>query len=76
MPGAAIREQIIGDTLGVYLRDSTLYDAFKSLVTLKLITADPRKHYHLTDTGRRALELRSRTMQWSVRLSQDRLHWR
>jgi DNA-binding PadR family transcriptional regulator len=30
--GAEIREQVIGDTMGVYLRDSTLYSTLRSLL--------------------------------------------
>jgi DNA-binding PadR family transcriptional regulator len=74
--GAAIRDQINGDTTGVYLRDSTLYDLLKSMVRAELIEQLPGKKYRLTEKGRRKLELESRTLREAVSLSQQRLGWR
>jgi len=76
--GAAIRDQIIGDTLGTYLRDSTLYDALPSLLRAKLIEELPsheprRRQYQLTDRGKQALEWAARTHKRAAELAYQRL---
>jgi DNA-binding PadR family transcriptional regulator len=74
--GAEIRGVIIGDAMGVYLRDSTLYAALASMVRVGLVERDEHKVYRLTDKGRRILELETRTLQQAVELCQKRLGWR
>ena len=74
--GASIRDRIVGDTLGIYLRDSTLYDALASTERAGLIERSQYKVYRLTAKGERTLEQASRTLQRAVQLSQERLRWR
>jgi DNA-binding PadR family transcriptional regulator len=76
LSGAEIQQTIIGDTVGMYVRDSTLYDALANLANAGLISKSPSKVYRLTEVGRRRLEVESRTLRDAVRLSQVRLGWR
>lgn len=77
--GLAIQEQIVADTLGVYLKSSSLYDAMKRLLELELIEvrADDgyRRSYALTDKGARKLENEARMYDRAVRYSRERLQW-
>jgi DNA-binding PadR family transcriptional regulator len=79
--GAEIREQVIGDTMGVYLRDSTLYSTLKTLLKDGHVEELPawdrqRRVCRLSEKGRRALELEARTHGEAARLAQRRLGWR
>ena len=76
LTGADIRQKIIGDSMGVYARDSSLYDALTNLAEAGLIERGQDKRYRLTERGRRRLEDTARTLRRAVELSQQRLHWR
>jgi DNA-binding PadR family transcriptional regulator len=74
--GTAIQSQIVGDTQGVYLRDSTLYSTLKSLVQAELIeetSTGYRRVYCLTEKGRRILGLEARRHRWTAELVGQRL---
>src|SRR5207245_1433453 len=76
--GSALRGQINGDSLGVYLRDSTLYFTLKSLLRdgyiEELPTHDRRQRvYELTEKGERRLELEARTHRRVAALALERL---
>jgi DNA-binding PadR family transcriptional regulator len=81
--GYAIRERIIGDTLGIYMRDSTLYSVLKSLVRDDLVEGPFRDSlkpaytvYQLTDRGKRKLEDESCTLRRATTLAGERLGYR
>jgi DNA-binding PadR family transcriptional regulator len=69
--GAGIRDQIVADTLGVYLRDSTLYAALASMTKAGFIGRNGNE-YQLTERGRRILEQESQTLKRATQLSQER----
>jgi DNA-binding PadR family transcriptional regulator len=75
--GLGIQKRIIGDTLGFYVRDSSLYTSLKVLEREGLIEKAPgpphRVTYKLTEKGRRTLEYESRTLRRAVELAQQRL---
>ncbi len=78
--GYAIRGHIIGDTLGVYLRDSLLYAVLEAMVRDGLIEERPgitrRQIFQITDLGKRKLEQESRVFKRAARLAQERLGYR
>jgi DNA-binding PadR family transcriptional regulator len=79
--GAEIRQQIIGDTMGVYLRDSTLYSTLRSLLRDGYVEELPardrqRRVYRLSEKGRRILEMEARMHREAAGLAQERLGWR
>jgi DNA-binding PadR family transcriptional regulator len=74
--GAEIRQLVLGDTMGIYLRDGTLYEALASMARAGLIERDEAKIYRLADKGRRVLEHESRVLRDAVQLSRERLGWR
>lgn len=76
--GTAIRDQMVGDTLGIYLRDSTLYSALKSMLKAGLIEQLESeqaygKSYRLTGIGRKRLENEARRHVRAVHLAGERL---
>jgi DNA-binding PadR family transcriptional regulator len=76
--GYAIRGQIISDTVGLYLRDSTLYSALKSLERAGLIepgnSPDGRRIlFQLTQAGWRKLDIESQTWKRAAELARRRL---
>jgi DNA-binding PadR family transcriptional regulator len=73
--GAGLRERIVGDTLGFYIRDSTLYDALKVLARDGYIEGAART-YRLSEKGKKMLESESRIYKRAAELAQQRLRWR
>ncbi len=76
--GTAMRKQMLDDTLGYWVRDSSLYDCLKSMLSDGLIeqinVRDPvRKVYRLTDKGERLLALEVRTHKRAAELGWRRL---
>jgi DNA-binding PadR family transcriptional regulator len=73
LSGAGIQKRIIGDTVGRYVRDSSLYDALSVLAEAGLLERLANKTYRLTAKGRRRLEVEARAMVRATRLAQERL---
>ncbi len=74
--GTAIRNQIVGDTLGCYLHDGTLYAALNSLLKrgfIEEVGSGYRRTYKLTAHGRQILEIEVRMHKRAVELAAQRL---
>lgn len=75
MNGVAVQEQIVGDTVGKYVRASTVYAVLRRLVRDGLAECDEgrlRKQYWLIDEGRRILRMEMRTLGWVLKEAQKR----
>ncbi len=77
--GTAIRAQIVGDTLGIYIADGTLYAALKSLKRSRLIEETTaaisyRREYQISSEGRRHLKLEQRMHRRIIDVLDSRLH--
>jgi len=75
MHGLAIQSEIMGDTLGVYIRASTLYDALKGMVRDGLLETEEityRKTYWLTEKGLRKLQNESKMYAHAARICRQR----
>jgi DNA-binding PadR family transcriptional regulator len=74
--GLAIQQQIIGDTVGQYVRTSTVYAVVRALTRDGMVeptgagdavgVSHYRKEYQLTERGRRALKLTAQTMKYAA----------
>ncbi|HEX3082070.1 MAG TPA: helix-turn-helix transcriptional regulator [Candidatus Saccharimonadia bacterium] len=74
--GLAIRGQVIADTVGEYIRDSTLYPALKQLLERGWIAEQAngyRRVYALTAAGQQALAHEARARQRLAELTLQRL---
>jgi DNA-binding PadR family transcriptional regulator len=60
--GSEIQDKIIEDTMGLYVRTSSLYTALRRLVTMGL-AASKDKQYHLTDQGWHVLRVETQTLE-------------
>jgi len=80
--GLEIQRQVVGDSLGFYIRTSTLYTGLEGLARTNLIELATehergrRKTYRLTEQGKRRLEYAARVQKRAVELTQQRLGWR
>jgi DNA-binding PadR family transcriptional regulator len=75
--GTAIRRRMLGDTLGIYVGDSTLYAVLQSLVRDGLIELMSHerarlKVYQLTEAGRQRLALETGRLERALRLARVR----
>jgi DNA-binding PadR family transcriptional regulator len=74
----AIRKQIIGDSLGVYVKDGTLYRVLGDLVRAGLIEETVgmnswRTSYMLSDVGRRRLKAENGVLWHAAQLGRQRV---
>lgn len=60
--GRQVQSQIVGDTLGMYVRDSVIYGALHRFVDLGWADDIPGG-FALTDRGRQVLKMESRTFE-------------
>ena len=66
--GMEVQAQIIGDTVGGYVRTPTVYAVLRALVRDGLAECDfVRKEYRLTAEGRRILALETKTLRWMLK---------
>ena len=62
--GVQVWWRIVGDTLGSYVRRSSLYDEIKRLERAKFIERVGGRGWMLTAEGRRRLKLEMGTLRW------------
>jgi DNA-binding PadR family transcriptional regulator len=70
--GSEIQSRIIGDTVGVYVRASSIYTALHRLKEIGLVEARS-KAYRLTDKGWHELKVETRTFEGLVQHSKRRV---
>jgi DNA-binding PadR family transcriptional regulator len=56
MTGTEVQSQIVGDTVGVYVRDSSIYTVLRRFVEMGWVETKG-KSYLITDEGRRHLKI-------------------
>jgi DNA-binding PadR family transcriptional regulator len=75
--GSDIQSQIVGDTVGLYVRASSIYTALDRLEEMGLVESAQKtaqkKSYKLTEEGWRQLALETHTLDSLVRNAKQRI---
>jgi DNA-binding PadR family transcriptional regulator len=70
--GTEVQSQIVGDTVGVYVRDSSIYTVLRRFVEVGWVETKG-KSYLLTDEGRRHLKIETHAFEALVQHAKQRI---